>query len=195
MQPGPRRWGRWHSKAGGGGQGEGKKASTPSLGCSSLQPRLEPHWGSAERLGPSAACAVPRLPVRSLSLELRLSVALSPCPSRCGALSISCSRPGLAVRTPLGSWPGAPSSGYLSELLRPSDTASSRLAPAGSYGRSPKEGPGKEGRPSALGTQCLGSGCVWGERICTPREPERSSKGKPESQAHSDRGINPLRGG
>lgn len=114
-------------------------------------------------------------------------MALSPCPSCCGSLSIFYSRPGLAVRTPPRSWPAAPSSGYLEELLRPSDTASSRLAPAWSYGKSPKEGPSKEERPLALGTQCLGSGCVWGERICTSRELEKSSKGKPESQARSQR--------
>lgn len=33
---------------------------------------------------------------------------------------------------------------------------------------------------------------MWGERICTSREPERNSKGKSESQARSDRSINAL---
>lgn len=36
---------------------------------------------------------------------------------------------------------------------------------------------------------------MWGERICTSREPERNSKGKPESQARSDRSINTLNEG
>lgn len=84
--------------------GEGKKPGpAPSLGCSPLQPRLKAPF----RLG-----GAPRSLGRLCGPWAWICVGLWLClRSRCGFLSTSGSRHGLAVPPPPGPWPGVPSSG------------------------------------------------------------------------------------
>lgn len=173
---GPRSSGRWHCR-GHREKGRSHRPEPRALPSMRLQPGPEPHSGRRR-------ASVPRLPVRSLGLDLRQSVGLSLCPSGCGSLATSRS-PWAGCPAAARPWPGAPSRGHVKSCRgpRPGRLQVSSWPGAG-------EGPGragKRGAASGCGNPVIEEWVRGGASGSAPPEPKRSAKGKPMHSVRGDR--------